>query len=197
MSGAAEKAPPRPATLADLLALPEEGRGFEILDGQLVEKETSGEHGRAQSRVNRVLGGPFDRRPGGTWPGGWWFATEVLVDFGPERKLRPDVCGWRRERLSAPPSGKVITDIPDWVCEIVSTSNARQDKIVKMRAYHEARVAHYWIVDPRDETLAVYRWTADGYLYVLGASRGERVRAEPFAAIEISVGVLFGDDEDE
>jgi hypothetical protein len=32
---------------------------------------------------------------------------------------------------------------------------------------------------------------------VLAARRGERVRAEPVEAIELSIGGLFGDDEDE
>ncbi len=56
---------------------------------------------------------------------------------------------------------------------------------------------HYWIIDPIDETLAVYRWQSDGYVELLIAERGETVRAEPFAAIELRVGVLFGDDDDE
>jgi hypothetical protein len=48
------------------------------------------------------------------------------------------------------------------------------------------------------ETLLVYRWGPDGYIEVLAAQRGERVRvrAEPFVAIEIDVGVLLGDDEE-
>ena len=37
----------------------------------------------------------------------------------------------------------------------------------------------------------------DGYVEVLIAERGETVRAEPFDAIELRVGVLFGDDDDE
>jgi hypothetical protein len=39
--------------------------------------------------------------------------------------------------------------------------------------------------------------SARGYLEILAAQRGEIVRAEPFAAVELPVGVLFGDDEDE
>ena len=65
-----------------------------------------------------------------------------------------------------------------------------------MRLYHAAEVPHYWLLDPRDETLAVYRWATEGYLHVLGARRGERVRAEPFDAVELTVGVLFGEDEE-
>ena len=41
---------------------------------------------------------------------------------------------------------------------------------------------------------SVCRWSAEGYLEVLNAERGERVQAEPFAAVTIEVGVLFGDE---
>lgn len=85
---------------------------------------------------------------------------------------------------------------PDWICEVLST-NRRNDLIKKKRAYHRHEVGHYWLVDPVEETLAVYRWHQDGYVEVLIADREERVRAEPFAAIELKVGVLFGEDDDE
>ncbi len=196
-TAAAKKDPPVPATLVDLLALPNEGQGHELIDGELVQKETSGEHARAQSRVVGTLYRPFDRRSGGRLPGGWWFATEALIDFSASRKFRPDVAGWRREKVPTPPTGTVVTVIPDWICEIVSPSNTSNDTITKMDAYQKAHVGHYWLLDPINENLAVYRWTQDGYLFVLGATRNQRVRAEPFDSIEIPVGVFFGDDDDE
>jgi hypothetical protein len=52
-------------------------------------------------------------------------------------------------------------------------------------------------VDPIEETLAVYRWSDEGYLEVLTTERGERVRAEPFEALELTVGVLFGEDPED
>ena len=64
----------------------------------------------------------------------------------------------------------------------------------KKHIYHRAHVEHYWILDPEQGTLAVYRWHPDGYLEVLAADREARVRAEPFHAIEIFVGSLFGDE---
>lgn len=57
-------------------------------------------------------------------------------------------------------------------------------------------VGHYWIVDPLEQTLAVHRWHPDGYVEVLAADRDERVRAEPFDALEIRVGALFDDDDE-
>lgn len=184
------------ATISDLLAIPQEQRRHEVIDGVLGEKEAaSGRHGGAQVRIARRLG-PYDRRPGGRWPGGWWFATEVEILFEPTEVFRPDVAGWRRERLAELPSEVPITVVPDWVCEILST-NKQNDLIKKKRVYQRHGVRHYWIADPVEQTLAVYRWHEDGYVEVLIADRSERVRAEPFGTIEFRVGVLFGDDDDD
>ena len=89
-----------------------------------------------------------------------------------------------------------VTLRPDWVCEILST-NRRNDLVKKKHIYHRHQVGHYWIVDPEQLTLLVYRWHPDGYLEVLSAQRGDRVRAEPFDAVELPVGVIFGDDEED
>ncbi len=187
----------RAATATDLLAIPEHERFHEVVDGELVRKAMpSGPHGRTQSRVVTRIGGPYDRRPGGRWPGGWWIVTEVEVVLADHQVYRPDVIGWRRERLPELPKAAPIDVRPDWVCEVLSESNASHDLVKKMRGYHRAGVPHYWVVDPGEETLTVYRWTADGFLLAVAADRGERVRAEPFDAVELFVGGLFGADED-
>jgi Uma2 family endonuclease len=189
---------PRPATEADLLALPEDGRGYELLDGEIVEKETAFRHGRAQIRLGQRLE-PYDRRSGGgDRPGGWWFLIEQLVRFESGQTLRPDVAGWLRDRLPELPEDDdtVVLVLHDWIAEILSPSNATNDTIKKKRIYHHHGVPHYWIIDPHQETLTVQRWTPEGYVEVLSAERGDRVRPEPFAAAEWLVGVLFGDDDD-
>lgn len=197
VSSVARRLAPGSLSLVDLLAIPAEQRFHELINGDLLEKEAaSGKHGEAQTRLGQSLT-PFHRRPGGPpeRPGGWRFASEVEVYFDEQNTLRPDNVGWRRERLPIMPSEVPIRVIPDWICEILSTNRAN-DLVKKKRVYHQHQVPHYWILDPIAETLLVYRWSADGYLETLAAQRGERVRAEPFEAIEISIGVLLGDDED-
>ena len=184
------------ATLADLVAIPEENRRHEIIDGVLHPKKANNvRHGQAQIRLPRLLG-PYDRKPGGKWPGGWWIAAEVEVLLAEDQIYRPDLAGWRRERLPEITSDWPARVIPDWVCEVLST-NRRHDLVEKKRGYHAAHVGHYWIIDPVDETLTVHRWSEAGYTEVLVADRPQRISAEPFDAVEIRVGVLFGDDEDE
>jgi Uma2 family endonuclease len=185
----------RQATQADFWAIPEGQRFHELIDGMLIEKAApSGEHGVAQAGVVGLVQPAFQRKSGRGGPGGWWNATEVEVLLSSGEIVRPDVVGWRRERCPERPTGTPIELRPDWTCEVVSASHASDDTVKKLRAYHREAIPHYWIVDPRDVTLTVMRWSEAGYVTLLRAERGEVVRAEPFEAIELAVGTLFGDD---
>lgn len=183
-------------TIADLLAIPEEDRRHEIIDGELVEKgAASGRHGLVQARITRDLG-PYDRRSERNKPGGWWIVTEAEVQFADTQVFRPDIAGWQRARLKKMPTVIPVTVRPDWICEILST-NRQNDLIKKKRAYHRHQVEHYWIADPEEETLVMYRWRPKGYVEVLSATQHDRVRAEPFTAIELLVSSLFDHDDDD
>lgn len=186
-----------PQTMRDLLAIPAASRFHEIIDGELSPKaQPSARHGAAQLATTQLLR-PFNRRVGGSGgPGGWWFAAETEVELADDQVYRPDVSGWRRERLATLPTEAPVRLRPDWICEVLSPSNASHDTVRKLRGYHRHGVPHYWIIDPIAQTLTVHRHADAGYLVVLAAERGERVRAEPFEAIELQVGVLFGDDEE-
>jgi Uma2 family endonuclease len=172
---------------------------MEVVRGALVEKAApTGEHGDAQSFVVLLLKGPFQRRVGGPGgPGGWWILTEVDVELQTHEVYRPDVAGWRRERAPERPTGSPIRVRPDWVCEVLSPSTAKIDLVDKMQTLRECGVPNYWIVDPEHETLTVYRWTPEGYVVALAAKKGQRqVRAEPFEAVEIDVGLFFGEEQE-
>lgn len=185
------------STWADIDALGPDAR-CELLDGIIVEKAAGdGEHGTTQSYVNIALGQPFARRGGGNHPGGWWFQTETDIAFGDLLRLRPDIAGWRRDRVPENPRGFPVREIPDWVCEVLSTSTAHRDLGRKREVYHAAHVGHYWLVDPHARVLTVLRWAPEGYLVVQVASHAEAIRAEPFESLRLFVGVLFGADPDD
>lgn len=182
------------ATIEDLLAIPEDKRWHEIIDGELVRKAMpSFAHGRGQNRLGSRIGDPYDRPSGRRGPGGWWILTDVEVELAPEQVYRPDLVGFRRERVPTPPPDWPIRVRPDWVCEILSPSNATNDTLRKFRNYHRYEIPHYWILDPVGHTLFVHRWAADGYLVVATAEAGERIHAEPFDAVELDIDELFGD----
>jgi Uma2 family endonuclease len=183
------------ATFDDLLLLDAPDR-VEIIHGAIVDKAMpSMEHSTSQFELSALLA-PFSRRSGGRSPGGWWIATEVHVEYDRHLLYCHDVVGWRRERVAERPTGWPVRIRPDWVCEIVSPSHEKRDLVDKLQALHAAEVPHYWIVKPEEKLLVIHRWSAAGYTIVLSATSGQSIRAEPFDAIEIKVGVLFGEDDD-
>lgn len=185
-----------PLTVEEFLARTPDER-VELIRGSVEEKAApGGEHSSAQGGIDRRVGHKFDRKPGGRWPGGWWFFVELDVRFGQE-VFRPDVCGYRRERLQQRPTGRPITIAPDWVCEVLAPSNAKLDRVEKLQTYFAAGVPHYWLVDPIEGSLEIFRRTDLAYALVQSAHRGQRLRPEPFDAVEFSVDELLGDDADD
>jgi Uma2 family endonuclease len=184
----------RKATSADLAALPGDPYA-EVIGGLVVEKASpSAEHGATQIALAATLWHRFHNRGGGG-PGGWWIMTEVEVELESHEIYRPDLVGWRRDRVPTRPTGRPVRVRPDWVSEVLSASNADNDLVTKFRGYHRNGVPHYWLLDPDSRTLMVYRWSEAGYIAVLTAKRDETVRAEPFEAMELVVGSLFDEGE--
>ncbi len=150
-------------------------------------------HGSAQRKVGALLDG-FDGRKGGPrGPGGWCLMTEVEILYTKTREVfRHDLVGFRREVHPQRPEGLPVKARPDWACEILSPSTARNDVVKKQRTLHTHGVPHYWFVDPQDQPLSVLRWEAEQYKRVLDAGVGDVVRAEPYDAIELDVREIFG-----
>lgn len=178
----------RRATYADIEAAPE-GVIAEIIEGELVtQPRPAPRHNSAATGLIGQLFGPFQRGRGG--PGGWFFLFENEVKFGDDL-LVPDVAAWRSERLTGLPETNWMTVRPDFVCEVVSRSTENRDRNAKRRIYAQAGVPHYWLVDPRWQTLEAFE-LANGEWRALGNWRSDdEVRAAPFDSLTFSLADLW------
>jgi Uma2 family endonuclease len=111
--------------------------------------------------------------------------------------LVPDLAGWRRERMPSIARAPFFSLAPDWVCEVLSKSTARIDRTEKLPIYAAHGVSHAWLVDPLERTLEVRRLQEGRWLIVDTHKDDARVRAEPFDAIELELGLLWADVEPE
>lgn len=178
----------KPATYADVEALPEHLIG-EIIDGELiVSPRPRPSHARVEAGISADLVGPFDRGSGG--PGGWWILPEPELRLE-SHVLVPDVAGWRRERLPALPETAFIELTPDWVCEVLSPSTAKIDRTRKVGVYGAQGVEHLWLVDPASRILEVYRRTDRTWLIAGIYADDARARIEPFTEIELDLGAWW------
>lgn len=186
------KGPHRPATWDDLLELPEDALG-EIVDGELVVMPRPDRpHAQVASDLGILLGGPFRLGSGG--PGGWVILFEPRLRLGADIRV-PDLAGWRRERYVNLPRRGPIPLVPDWVCEVLSPSTERDDRTHKRALYLREGVGHLWLIHPTARTLEVHRRTEAGWLLAGTYEAEECVRAEPFEAMELDLGLLFGPEE--
>jgi Putative restriction endonuclease len=189
-------ASPRLVTLtAGRLAFPGRAR-MEAIGGTLGEIPAStAEYADALLGLGEVLRHHFHRR-GNPTTGGWWILTKVDVEMDDGEVVRPDLVGWRRSRVPERPRGRRLRARPDWICQVVPSFGASPNPIATFRAFHRQAVPHCWLVDPERGTLTAHQWTPSGYTVALRADRWQFVRAEPFDAIEIRMGTLFGEEPD-
>lgn len=183
-------APKRPATYEDLCQVPDH-RIAEILDGELVvSPRPASPHAYASSTLG-ILIGPFHLGSGsGGSPGGWWVLFEPELHLGHD-VLVPDLAGWRRERMPEIRNVPFFTLAPDWICEVVSPTTERHDRLKKMRLYAKEAVRNLWLLDPLKRTLEAYRLQDGRWLLLDIHADEEQARIEPFESIDLELGQLW------
>lgn len=171
-------------------AVPEHQRA-EIIDGTLyVLPRPAPRHANASSVLGGKLNGAFQLGDGG--PGGWWILDEPELQLAPLEPMAPDLAGWRTERMPTLPETAYFTLAPDWVCEILSRSTENVDRTKKLPLYAAHGVPHVWLIDPIGKTLEVHALGDDHRWRDVRVHEGDaRVRADPFAAIELDLAALW------
>jgi hypothetical protein len=152
------------------------------------------EHSDARLGLAAALRDHFHRVDrSATAPGGWWILGQVELELEDDEIIRPDLAGWRRERVPERPHGSPIRALPDWICHVMARSSAYEDTVQRLELFQRSGVPFCWVVDVERATLTTHRLVGRSYALAAQATRWQFVRAEPFDAIEIRMGALFGD----
>lgn len=191
MLAMSEPAPARPSLYEQLAELPRHMVG-QIIDGELVtQPRPAVPHARFASRLNSIVGPPFDL--GHQGPGGWH------IIFEPELHLRgdiivPDIAGWLVGSVPGLLEMVAVDHAPRWICEVLSPSTAKRDRFDKMRIYAREGVDYVWLADPIAGTLEVFTRVNNGWnvqlLEVDDPGLGE-IRVAPFDALPLDLRQLW------
>ena len=161
----------------------------EILDGELfATPRPSLPHVQTGTALGVEIGGPFHQGRGG--PGGWWILGEPEIHLT-EDTVVPDLAGWRRDGLPVIPNAPFMTLAPDWVCEVLSPSNERIDRLHKLRIYAREGVSFAWLANPILRTVEILR--LEDHRWVVAATHGgeEEIRAQPFEAVLLGLSRIW------
>ncbi len=148
--------PAIPWTYDDYVDLPDDGKRYEIVEGEVFVTPAPNIH--HQDIVGWLFVTLYEhvRRHGG----GRVFVAPVDAVLSPTNVVQPDivfVADADNDRIT--PAN--LQGPPTLAVEVLS--EARHDRVRKRRLYARFGVAEYWIVDPEGERVEVYR--LDGQTY--------------------------------
>lgn len=132
---------PRPYTYREYCLLPEDGRRWELVDGDLlVSPSPTPRHQTVSRRLQFALMDQLEQ------PGlAQVFNAPMDVVLSDTDVVQPDLL------VVADPAAvgdKAIVGVPDLVVEILSPSNPERDRYLKKAVYERFGVEEYWVVDP-------------------------------------------------
>lgn len=156
-------------TYEDLFSLPDDGRRYEIIEGELYEMPApSVDH--AITIMNLIL----LLAPAVQALGGRVLTVPLDVFFEGANPVQPDLVvmlpGWSGMLAQRGPQGA-----PDLLIEILSPSNRGHDLLTKRALYARAGLREYWIVDPAGQSVEVLTLDRDAFHTVQTASGDDAV----------------------
>ncbi|MBI2963596.1 MAG: Uma2 family endonuclease [Deltaproteobacteria bacterium] len=181
-----DRLPPGPLTYEDYVELPDDGKRYEVLGGELfVSPAPAPRHQMVSANLEWQLALHVRRRRLGRI-----LHAPIDLILSPTTIAQPDVLFIRSGHESIV-TGRAIEGAPDLVVEILSPSTGRKDRTTKALLYARFRVAHYWIIDPDERTVELYELDGEAYRLVSKEGGETIVRPSLFPGLEIDLGELW------
>jgi Uma2 family endonuclease len=157
-------------TSADLALMPDDGKRYEIIEGELyVSRQPSSEHQYTCTRLGRFLDEWNDLANLGI------VLTAPGVIFAEDDDVAPDLIWISKERYykALDPAGHLHT-APELVIEVLSPgqANEERDRQAKLKLYSRRGVQEYWIVSWMVQFIEVYR-RERGQLHLIATLYGQ------------------------
>ena len=180
-----------PLTRHDYEALPETGKRYQLIGGELrVAPAPNRYHQEVSKNLEFVLH-PFVKSNGL----GKVYNAPFDVYLSDYDVFQPDLLFVSNERRS------ILTDkgaegAPDLVIEILSPSTEHNDRNTKFSTYAQAGVTEYWLIDPDARAIELYRFQESvdtpAQTAILGENKTFGTPLLP--GLEISIEEVFSDD---
>lgn len=145
-------------TYKDYCLLPNDGKRYEVLDGELaMTPAPTPKHQDVSRNLERLL----DQHVVAHDLGKVYDAPIDLI-LSETTVLQPDLLFLSKARLHFV-TERAVEGPPDLVVEILSPATARTDRITKAQLYARYEGPHYWLVDPDERSLEAYELAEGSY----------------------------------
>lgn len=173
-------------TYADYAALPNDGKRYEILDGELSVSPAPGRaHQRAVGQLFILLTAHV--RAGQL---GEVYVSPFDVILADTTIVQPDIVYVATARLGII-SERAVEGAPTLALEVISPSSRQIDRTTKLQLYARYGVAYVWFVDPTVRSIEAHALRSGSYVLQSRAVGDEPFRAEPFPDLTIATASLW------
>jgi Uma2 family endonuclease len=176
-------------TSADLEVMPDDGKRYEIIDGNLyVSKQPHALHQLLCTDLARLLG----NWSVSTGLGTTMFAPGVI--FADDADVVPDLVWISAARLAnLLRADGHLHGPPELVVEVLSpgTHNDRRDREAKLKLYSRRGVDEYWIFDWRSRAVAIYRRNGEALHLVATLTSDDTLTSPVLPGFAGSLGEIF------
>jgi Uma2 family endonuclease len=139
-------------TYEDYLEIPNDGRRYEIIDGELyVNPAPATQHQAAVMNIAALLWNFMRAHHTGRV-----FVSPYDVILSDNDVVQPDVL-WIASAHADLVANRGLEGPPDLVVEVLSPSSVKLDEKIKHTRYAFFGIPEYWIVDPESEHVRVFR----------------------------------------
>jgi Uma2 family endonuclease len=146
-------------TYEDYVSLPNDGRRYEIHDGELsVTPTPTSRHQWIVMRLLVALDAHVTAHDLGIV-----LPAPITVVLAETSVVEPDIIYIEKARMNLVGARGTIDGAPTLAVEILSPSTARIDRQTKKQLFERYGVPFYWIVDPDARAIDVYRATDGAY----------------------------------
>ncbi|NUT53068.1 MAG: Uma2 family endonuclease [Saccharothrix sp.] len=141
-----------PYTVEDLEGMPDDGRRYELVDGELLVSPAPG------FRHQKIVGELFVRLREACPDDLSVLTAPFAVQTAVTTEVQPDVLVGRNADFT----DKLLPVAPLLAVEVLSPGTNIRDLTVKKDAYERMGVVSYWVIDPWEPMLAVFELDSDG-----------------------------------
>ncbi|MCB0609007.1 MAG: Uma2 family endonuclease [Lewinellaceae bacterium] len=163
---------------------------YELIHGEIVKRASPNTpHQRVSLKLIRYLDPFIESNHLGEL-----FHAPYDVYFDEENAgIQPDLLFVSNERRHIIKENNGIVGVPDLIVEIISKGTMDKDRVLKKDLYEQFRVPEYWIADPRNCSIEVYRLEGDRYgLFSFAAEEG-MIKSAVLPGLEVDVAGVFPD----
>ncbi len=167
-------------TYEDLCALPNDGKRYEIIEGELfVTPAPRSLHQVVVANLHLALG-QFVKDKGL----GRVFVAPLDVVLSEFDVVEPDLLYISKARGSQLTEAN-LRGAPDLAVEILSETTAKVDRTAKLKLYARFGVQEYWIIDPEGPSVEIYRRRQKRLALVSNLSEGDTLTSPLFPGFSL------------